>query len=159
MLIVVAAALLYGAAAGSTYNQSRPPDLGLAYWLTWAFFYIDVMVVVAFAVLVMTLSSTPNFALIMALLFYVIGHAVAAVHEAISLLPPANGLQADIVLPLLSWLRYTVPDLSLLDLRDWSLYAQPIDGHRIMQAVVAAIAYIGFLLSVAVLVFQRREFA
>lgn len=60
--------------------------------------------------------------------------------------------------PIVQVIRWVVPDLSRLDWRLWPMYGLPPEAGTVGGAVLMAVAYCICMLSIAVLVFRRREF-
>lgn len=61
-------------------------------------------------------------------------------------------------LPVLTWCTFILPNLASLDLRAEVVHGAPFDGWRILLALAHGVSYTAFALTVAVLVFGRREF-
>jgi ABC-type transport system involved in multi-copper enzyme maturation permease subunit len=61
--------------------------------------------------------------------------------------------------PVIRVIYRLLPDLSRLDWRDWTLYNLAPDGAGLTWSLLMAGGYILLLLAIAVLAFQRREFA
>lgn len=157
-LIAVAMVLLAAAHFGSFYEQTTPPNVGAAYVLTWALIYLDLLVVLAFALLMTAISTTPQLPLIFGLGFFVITHALGPILDYLLLADTAEELHKQTISPVLAKLRYIVPELSRLDVRELSLYNEAIQASYIIKQAVFGICYAVFLLALAVICFQRREF-
>jgi hypothetical protein len=79
---------------------------------------------------------------------YVAGHLVLDLHE----FARAAGL------PLLGWCYYALPNLASLDLRPEVVHGLEFAPGRIALAVAHGASYTALALTLAVLVFERREF-
>lgn len=158
-VVVFALLLLLGAKIASTYVQATMPSFGLAYWVTWIFIYLDVMVVAVFSLLVLMVSTTPYFSVLLGFAFYVAGHSLSSIVDILVLSPYADASHTANVLPLLKGLRYIVPDLNAFDVRDWSLYGESLDVERICFQLAAAAVYMSILFVSASILFYRREFS
>ncbi|MNG31067.1 hypothetical protein D3C84_1168090 [compost metagenome] len=60
--------------------------------------------------------------------------------------------------PVLEHAYVWLPDLSRLDWRVLALYALPVEPAAMGLALLNAVAYIGALLALASVIFQRRNF-
>lgn len=140
------------------YQQLTPVDSGLAFWATCAYLYLSIMVVVAFAVLVATLSTTPMLPLLLGLGFAVVASSIGATLDFLLYSDLAEEAQRKQLGGVLQIASFVIPDLSRLDIRDWTLYGARPDNAQLLLPLVMAGAYITIMLGLAINRFQAREF-
>jgi ABC-type transport system involved in multi-copper enzyme maturation permease subunit len=145
--------------AGGAYVQDFPVLLGTPYWSTIAGLVLDATVVAAFALCIASLSTVSILPLALGVAFAVAGKALGATVEYL-----ASGADGDSDLlekfgPMVSLIKWLLPDLSRLDWRGWPMYQQAPVMEVIGWSVVMAVAYIVLLLACAVFSFSRREFS
>lgn len=166
LLLAVATALLGGLlwltvlGSGRGYQSARDVALGLPYWMTLIGLYWDVLVVLAFALCLASLSTVLVLPLALGAVFAVVSRSLGAVTDFV-LVRQADG-DSEMVAqfgPVIQVIHKFLPDLSRLDWRDWTLYNLAPDTAGLAWSLAMAFSYIGILLSIAVLVFQRREFS
>lgn len=139
--------------------QSESISLGLPYWLAMAFMAVDFLVLLAVAVFLAIVASTPSFVLLGTLGFMLIARTYAAI---IALLTANAGVvvHADSYRANLGLLGYLLPDLGALDVRTVALYGRmdflPADWPVLL---VSALAYVFGFLGLAVWALQRKRFA
>lgn len=149
--------LLAATYANTEYQQQFPVNLGTPFWLSLIGLYLDIAVVTAFTLLVATFATTPLLPLALGLLYAIIGKGLGAALEYIN-----NGADGDETMvhnfkQLLDIINWIIPDLSRLDWRVSALYNIPINYADLAISSATAISYIGILLCLAALIFQRRE--
>lgn len=163
-LLAVAAALLgmllwvSVLLSGGAYEQSYAVQLGLPYWSTVFGFWVDAVVVAAFALLISTISTVQMLPVALGALFAVAGKSLGAVLDYL-----ARGADGDADImgrfgPLLNTIQWIIPDLSRLDWRVWPMYGLPLAQGAVLNGLLLAAGYVVVLLSLAVLIFRRREF-
>lgn len=140
------------------YKQLTPVDTGIAYWATCAYLYLAIMVVVAFAVLVATLSTTPMLPLMLGLGFAVVASSIGVSLDFLLYSDLAEERHRTYLGGMLELASYAIPDLSRLDIRDWTLYGVIPDAKQLLLPVLMAFAYIAAMLGLAINRFQAREF-
>jgi ABC-type transport system involved in multi-copper enzyme maturation permease subunit len=140
------------------YNQMTPIDTGLAYWATCFYLYISILVVAAFALLVATLSTTPMLPLLLGAGFAVVASSIGATLDFLLYSDLAEEAQRESLSGVLQAASWVFPDLSRLDIRDWTLYGAAPDARQLLLPLVMAFAYIAVMLGLAVNRFQAREF-
>lgn len=144
--------------AGSSYHQQLPLEMGLPYYTTLFYLWLDVCVVAAFTILVASVSTTPMLSFSLGAAFAVASHALGPVLRYLR--QGADGQDALVThyLPVLSVSEWLIPDLGRLDLRAWPLYGQaPAPDYLLMGAVLAG-SFVVLALMLAMAVFARREF-
>ncbi|WP_018150648.1 hypothetical protein [Leeia oryzae] len=120
--------------------------------------WIELVVILSAMIFFTTLAKTPYLSAILTLGFAV---ASRSLHAALNYLmhdPDASAKVKVRLLPALDFIRWLVPDLSLLDWRDAALYAQPWEKMAIFPSILMATGYSALLIIGAVWLFQRREF-
>ncbi len=140
------------------YQQLTPIDTGMAYWATCLYLYISILVVTAFALLVATLSTTPMLPLLLGIGFAVVASSIGATLDFLLYSDLAEEGQRESLSGLLQSASWIFPDLSRLDIRDWTLYGAQPDARQLLLPLVMAFAYIAVMLGLAVNRFQAREF-
>jgi ABC-type transport system involved in multi-copper enzyme maturation permease subunit len=141
------------------YQQLTPIDTGMAYWATCLYLYISILVVAAFALLVATLSTTPMLPLLLGMGFAVVASSIGATLDFLLYSELAEEGQRESLSGLLQTASWIFPDLSRLDIRDWTLYGAQPDARQLLLPLVMAFAYIAVMLGLAVNRFQAREFS
>lgn len=149
------------AIVGKDYAQVTPVGLGWPLVLTFAFVFVDLLVVLAIATFLAVVAATPGFMLIGTVGFVLIARSYGAIIE---LLNVSGDLVAKFANPeayrnSLSLLDYLLPDLGSLDVRMVALYGQmsmlPADWH---WRVFAAVSYAVAVLALSIWILNRREF-
>jgi Cu-processing system permease protein len=139
------------------YAQGFPAVLGFPFWSTVAGLWVDAAVVTAFALWVATFSTVPMLPLALGLAFAVGGKGLGAVAEYLS-----KGAEGDMDLmrlaPIINAIQWIMPDLSRLDWRVWPMYGLAPDGQAVWLSLVVAASYSALLLTLAVMIFTRRDF-
>lgn len=143
---------------GFEYGQKTPVNVGGLLLLVSAFVATDVFVVLAFSTLLAVVASVPGLVLLLSAGFMIVARGWSAI---LSLLQSEG---ADLGFSEqyregVSWLRYLLPDLGGLDVRAVALY----DDIALLPAgsgdiLLASLAYGFFLLAIACLRFERRQF-
>lgn len=157
----LALALLLGlsvAAVNRGYEQSTPVLLGGPFWLAVFGVWLDVAVVVAFALWIAAISTVAILPIALGAAFAIAGRAVGAVLQY--LMSGADG-DRDLTatyLPILNVVQWFLPDLSRLDWRLWSMYGTAPAMESVGWAALMAIAYATLMLGFAVRGFACREF-
>lgn len=145
-------------AAGGAYDQAHAPNLGLPYWSTVIGLWLGVCVVTAFTFLLASLSTVSFLPLALGAAFAIAGQSLGAVADYLG--GGADG-QEELVAryaPIISVIRWVLPDLSRLDWRAWAMYGLQPSTAEIGYAVLMAAAYCTALFYLAVLAFEPRDF-
>ena len=145
--------------SGLHYDQSFQVALGVPYFVAIIGVWMDVAVVAAFTLWIATLSTVSMLPLALGALFAIAGRALGPVADYV--IKGADG-QADLTAsygPVLSIVRWLLPDLSRLDWRVWPMYAQPPDALAMWLSVLMALLYSGLMLGLAIQTFSKREFS
>lgn len=145
-------------ASGDTYHQSHPVALGEAYWVTVLGLWLSVLVITAFSLFVATLSTIPVLPLILGIAFAITGLALGSVADYLA--RGADG-QMELVTtyaPIIEKVRWVLPDLSRLDWRLWPMYDMPLSTSWLVWSILMALSYITLMLTLAISIFNQREF-
>lgn len=140
------------------YVQGTPIELGLPYWTTLLYQYLGVLVVIAFAVLIATISTTPMLPLLVGIAFAIVGSAVGPTYDYLMTSIYADETQQQALSPVLESVLWVLPDLSRLDIRIWALYGKMPQSTILIAGPAMAFGYIAVLLGLAINRFQAREF-
>lgn len=138
-------------------SQATAVSLGEGYWITVAFIAVDLVVLLAVAMLLAVVASTASFVLLGTLGFMLIARTYAAI---VALLGADSGLvaHADFYRANLGGLEYLLPDLGALDVRMIALYGRLdfLPGDWALS-LAGALAYALGFLALAVWAFQRKR--
>lgn len=143
---------------GSGYQQLTPPALDGRYVMVLLGIWLDLLVVLAFALLMCSLSTTPFLPLLLGLAFAFAARGFGPTLDYLRSELMSGSGQSRWFGPVLEYAYLWLPDLSRLDWRPLALYGLPIDLAQIGLSTLMALAYIALLLSTAVMVFRRRNF-
>jgi len=166
LLLLGGALLIYGAVLALVvqgelmhYGGQRPPAIGIPYLVTLLGIYIDLVVVLAFAWLITSLSVTPLLPFSLGLIFAWSAHTLGPVLNYLAGHSSEAERLAPTFQPILDLVRWLIPDLSQLDVRHLALYDLPIsDAPNFVFALLLALTYSLLLLSLAGWAMERREF-
>ncbi|MFI8381789.1 ABC transporter permease [Pseudomonas sp. NPDC079086] len=142
---------------GSNHPQLQPPALGMPYLAALLGILLDLLVVVAVAIFLASISTTPYLPLLLGFAFAL---AARGLGPTISHLRSARSdpLHEALFSPVLEHAYAWLPDLSRLDWRALTLYGLTPDFTAMALAALNAAAYVALLLALAAVVFQRRNF-
>ncbi|MDJ0789465.1 MAG: ABC transporter permease [Myxococcota bacterium] len=112
---------------------------------------IELAVLVAVATLFSSFT-TPMLASLFTAGFYVVGHVTRDLREL--------GSQSDVssVQTMTAFLHRSFPDLEAFNLTTHAIHGLPITQAQVVWPLLYGVAYMGVLLTLACLVFQRRDF-
>jgi ABC-type transport system involved in multi-copper enzyme maturation permease subunit len=155
-------ALLLGLAvsfAGYGYEQAYPILLGMPFWTAVYGVWLDVAVVVAFALWIAAISTVSILPIALGAAFAIAGRALGAVLQY--LMGGADGDKdlAGTFLPILNVVQWMLPDLSRLDWRVWPMYGAVPPAGSVLWSSLMAGAYTLVMLGLAVRSFAHREFS
>ena len=145
----------------SGYAQATPPDYGLPLLLTFAFMLLDFFIVMLFSLLMILLSKSASFHLVVSIGFVIIARTFGPVIELLSRQDQMLWSQStdEKYQNALSILYFMLPDLSSLDIRMIALYGKmQFLGDGWINTLSSSIAYSLVLLGMAVWVFNRKQF-
>lgn len=144
---------------GSSYQQVTPPALDGRIGLVLVGIWLDLIVVMAFAIFVSTFSTTPFLPILVGLGFAMAARGLGPTFDYLRNNPLADQQQASLLAPVLEYSHAWLPDLSRLDFRAWVLYNLPVNYVDFGYATLMAVAYALMALISAGLVLQRRDLA
>jgi ABC-type transport system involved in multi-copper enzyme maturation permease subunit len=124
-----------------------PPALLAGVGLT----FVELLLITSVALLFSTFS-TPMLSAMFTLAVYVIGH----LSTDLKILGKAS--KSPLVEKVTTAVYYLVPNLSALNIRTEVVYRLPLDPAFLLTSALYGLVYVVFLLALASLVFQRRDF-
>lgn len=145
--------------AGGSFHEATQIALGLPYAITIAYLLLDIAVIVAFAVALATVATTPNLVFLGGIGFMIIARSASTIVE---LLEREHDLLKGAALyhQGLQWVQWLIPDLAALDVRPIALYGKMEFLPQAPWALVLmATGYVAVLLIIGCLRFERRQFA
>ncbi len=159
--LVVLGVLLYITTrlAALDYLASRSVNLSFGYLITLVYIALDVCVVTAFTILISAFSTTPLLPFALGGAFAVAAHGIGPALDFLADKNSGASGHAATLGPIVNSIRWILPDLSKLDIRPLALYDVWPSTASLMYPLVMALAYIGIMLALAVVVFRKREFA
>jgi Cu-processing system permease protein len=144
--------------AEKLYGQQQAVNLGWGYGVTLLYIFIDAAVIAAFTILVASFSTTPLLPLALGLAFAV---AARGLGQSLAYLRDPDSGSAGIATqmnPVFDIVRWVLPDLGQLDIRSATLYNIWPDGAHLFWPLANAVAYSLVTLTIATIVFRRRQF-
>ncbi len=148
--------------AGIGYDQATPVSLGLPYFVTLLFNAVDLLVVLAMAILLSVSAATPSFVLIGTIGFIIIARSYSPIISLLRDNPYVVGEFADprIYQDSLGLLAFILPDLGRLDIRMIALYDKMLFLPTQWPLLVcASLAYIATLFALSAWILNKREFS
>lgn len=146
-------------ASSHGYAQSRPPALGLPYWLTIAGLWLDALVVAACVLALSGVATIQSLPLAVGAAFALAGKSLGPVAEFLARGADGNQQLAATYRPLIDAIRWILPDLSRLDWRDWPMYAVAPPVSDLLWSVAMGVGYTVVLLALGAMALERREFS
>ena len=140
---------------GVEYNQSTPINLGLPYLIVFIYQWVGILVIISFTVMIACLSTVPMLPLLLGLIFAVISYAIGPTFDYIIHANPDIHTSTGAILKKAFWV---LPDLSRLDIRDWTLYGVKPEAIQLFWSLVMSVAYIIAMLFISILVLKHKEF-
>lgn len=158
--IALASVLALTDIAAMSFGQpmDTPVGLGRQFVAVMALSYVDFLAIISFGLLLAAIATVPNLVVVGGIGFMVIGRSASSI---IALLEREQSLVrgGEYFRGGLQWARWLVPDLASLDARMISLYAKwEFLPAATWQNVFAVLAYAAVLVTVACLIFERRQF-
>lgn len=142
---------------GSVYQQATPPALDARFAAVLLGIWLDLLVVLAFAFLLASLSTTPFLPMLLGLAFALAARGLGPTLDYLRHNQSADPNHTRWLAPLLEYAYAWLPDLSRLDWRPWVLYNLPIEPYAALLAMLMSLAYIALALSLAGALFTRRN--
>jgi ABC-type transport system involved in multi-copper enzyme maturation permease subunit len=112
--------------------------------------FLSLLVTVALALLFSTLASSAAFAAVCAVCAVLVGRFSDVIHNMTEVIPDAPR-------PLIDILYYALPNFANFDLKARVVYGDPVSVTDLLWLTGYACAYAGLALSLAMLVFERKE--
>lgn len=156
-VFVLGGLLLLAVQLMGDYQQLSPVAQDGRYALALLGVWLDLLVVIAFAVFICTISTTPFLPLLLGLAFALAARGLGPAFDYLRSEGLADPTQGRVIQGLLEYAYLVLPDLSRLDWRSFVLYGLPVDMAAVSLATLMGLAYVGLMLASAVLVFQRRD--
>jgi len=142
---------------GSNYAQATPPALDGRFAAVLLGIWLDLLVVLAFAFLLASLSTTPFLPMLLGLGFALAARGLGPTFDYLRHSQAADPGVVRWAAPLLEYSYAWLPDLSRLDWRPWVLYSLEAEPLAALTGGVMALAYIVLALSLAGGIFTRRN--
>jgi len=142
---------------GFDYAQTTPPALDGRFAAVLVGIWLDLLVVLAFAFLLASLSTTPFLPMLLGLAFALAARGLGPTFDYLRHSQFADPDQARWFGPMLEYAHAWLPDLSRLDWRPWVLYDLPAEPLVAFTAALMALAYMALALSLAGAIFNRRN--
>ena len=143
---------------GSGYTQARPVATDSKLLLVLLGVWIDALVVIAFALCIASLSTTPFLPLILGLCFGMAARGLGPTLDYLLHGERASSFQIALFGPVLEQAFLWLPDLSRLDWRPIALYDLAVPWTLVGLGVLSALGYMVLLLALASAIFGRRSF-
>jgi Cu-processing system permease protein len=127
------------------------------FFLSIAFLTVSLLVMTAISILLVTITSHPFTAVLLAIMTYFIGQNIENVKNIIistEIFPP-DAISMTVI-NIVSWL---LPNLAVFDLKTTAAYGLPINPISLTWSLVYGLSYSAMCMIAAILIFQRRELA
>ncbi|WP_240008815.1 hypothetical protein [Aquipseudomonas campi] len=161
LLLVVLAVVLAGLVklAGDFYHRPAPAVFSWGYVVVFGFMALDFFVLIAVAVCISVVASTPSFVMVGTFGFMLVARSYASIIDLLTrdagLVANAEGYRTG-----LGVLGYLLPDLGALDVRMLALYGKwEFLSSDWPWLVLSCLGYAIALLALAVWAFQRKRFS
>lgn len=159
--VVIWAFGLYGVGVFSDwgYSVSSRPVFGSGYVWVMLGFVVDLVLIGAFTLVVVSAAETPLVPILAGVSFALAARSLGSVIGYLELALDAEDPLRTGFLPWLQGLRWVLPDLGRLDLREAVLYGKEIDLRSFMYALSAIFGYLMIMLLLAIRNYDKREFS
>jgi len=164
MIILLSSAILGSCAAISaklaTYGSEGYIPVNFSwniFLLGLVFLTLSLIVVLAMALLWVSITTHPFTAVLLSLLSYFIGQNVENVKNIISV--SKMFVENKMLLKITEVSSWIFPNLAAFDLKTTAAYGLPVNAAYLAWIALYGLSYIGICLILTVLVFQRRELA
>lgn len=145
--------------AAGGYEQQFPVQIGLPFWFAVLGLWQDAAVVAGFALMIVSFSTVAVLPLALGLCFAIGAKAIGAARTYILSGADGDTKLVEQMAPWVELVHWLLPDLSRLDWRAWSMYGLSPGGGSVVWGVVSALSYLAVLLTIACLVFDKRDFS
>ncbi len=133
-----------------------PPDFS---WLTFAialgYALLSLLITTSLALLFTCSTSSSFLAMLMTACSYFIGQNVELVRKVYCGVGPDSG--AGLFGKFIDVISWIFPNLAAFDLKTTAAYGLPLKTSQLLWSGLYGISYMGLILMIAILVFQRRE--
>ncbi len=164
LLVVVTVFLLsvFAAVSISTIKWANPGYFPRFSWgpvlLAEAFIALSLVLLSALSFLFASISSTSFLTLILTIISYIIGHSLSSV-KALVEAPQAAGISVTpVTVKLVQAAYYIFPNLSLFDIKTQAAHGLAISSAFIIWTVIYGLVYICLVITLAALLFSKKEF-
>lgn len=164
LLIVSAMLLLGGFAILATWsvNYVTPEDYGLVHW---PHFFLSLSMMTLMLILVSSIilffssfASSTFLALGLTLVVYLIGQSVEGLKHFLE--SGAEGVEVSpALLKTVQVIYYVFPNLSVFDFKAQAAHGLSVSASTVGWSIAYGIFYIGLMVTLAALIFRRREFS
>lgn len=160
-LFLLGTAVLLGLLTGAVVllvSGKYPPDRPVSWLAVIAALGFDTfkcLLLVAFAVLFSTVSTSFFLPIFGTIAIYLVGGATQQAYDYV--LSPAGQTLSPVAQKLAEILYYILPNLSAFDLKINAIYALPLDYHALGLTLGYGVLYMAFVLIAAAAVYSRRE--
>ena len=113
--------------------------------------FVELLVITAVAVMFSTFT-TPTLSATFTMAIYVIGNLTGDLRVL------GRKLKTGVTKELLDWLYYTLPNLDYFNVKGQAVHGVPIEWHYLVSAVTYGMIYSVVILTLACIIFQRRDF-
>lgn len=141
------------------YEAGDTPQLGWPLILALSGLALDLLVIGAFMLLIVSLSVTRMLPLCIGICFALAARGIGPVTDYLRFVADADQKLKLSMLPILDALQWFLPDLSRLDWRVAVLYGQMPELLAIFQGVAGSVGYLILTLVAAVGIYKYREFS
>lgn len=141
------------------YEAGSVPVLGWALVLVAGGLWLDLVVIGAFMLFVVSFAQTRLLPLFMGICFALAARGLGPVIDYLRFVADADEKLKANFLPVLEMVRWLLPDLARLDWRAATLYGQWPEIGWLLQGAGGAAGYAIMMLTFAVVVYEHREFA
>ena len=127
------------------------------FFLGLTFLTLSLLVVLAIALLWVTVTTHPFTAVLLSLFSYFIGQNVETVKSII--VTSQMFAENPMLIRVIEYVSWIFPNLAAFDLKTTAAYGLTTDGGYLMWVAAYGFSYIGVCLVMSVLIFQRRQLA
>ncbi len=137
-------------------RQRYDAPLYMGYFFLYGFFLnVEIAVLIAFALLFLSLTSKTIVSMFAVVATYLIGHTIDEVSEFLKTrMGESMPLFSKIVIQLT---RYLFPNLALFDLKTNFIYGKEVNGIALILIALYGVFYSLLILYFAILLFERKE--
>ena len=140
------------------YPQFFPRFAWTPIFLAMFFSMLSLILLVALSVFFSSFSSTSFITLVLTIIAYLIGQSVADVKALIEMSVAKGEAVSALTLKVVQFAYYAFPNLSLFDLKIQAAHNLPVAPEYLLWAFIYFFVYTGLIVSLAALIFKRREF-